>query len=182
MKSGIYQILNNINGKSYVGSAIDLERRLKNHHTALINNKSRHSFLQNAWNKYGKEAFQFNILEYVQNPEWLIEIEQYWIDFLETANREYGYNICTIAGSCLGIKLSEETKKKMSEACKGRIFTEEHKRKMSLSSTGKHKSEKHKQRISEVRKGHLVTEETKNKISKSNKTIWELRKIQEQTK
>jgi group I intron endonuclease len=95
-KSGVYQILNKVNGKYYVGSAIDIEERWLDHRYRFKTNKNSR-YLQNAWNKHGEEAFQFNVLEYVQNPEWLIEIEQYWIDFLEASNPKFGYNICPIA-------------------------------------------------------------------------------------
>ena len=60
----------------------------------------------------------------------------------------------------IGLKRSEETKKRMSEAQKGRIFSEETKRKMSLAhqgqipwSKGKTFSDEHKIRLSESHKG-----------------------------
>jgi group I intron endonuclease len=178
MKSGIYQILNKVNGKSYVGSAVDIEKRWIVHRSNFNNNKREHPYLHNAWDKYGEEAFQFNVLEYVQNPQWLIEIEQYWIDFLETANPLFGYNACPIAGNNMGLKLREETKIKIGMAHKGKIVSEETRKKLSDANKGRNNwlgkklSEKHKQSLSAAAKGRKHTEETKKKLrerSKGNK-------------
>jgi group I intron endonuclease len=75
MNTGIYQILNKVNGKSYVGSAVNIKKRWAVHRHTLRNNKNS-PHLQKAWNKYGEESFEFNVLEYVPNVEWLLEIEQ----------------------------------------------------------------------------------------------------------
>lgn len=194
IKSGIYQILNKINGKSYIGSAVDINNRWALHRSHFKNNQNS-QYLQNAWNKYGEDAWQWNILEYVCNLELLIEIEQYWIDFLETSNFNFGYNICSIAGSSLGLKrseetknklrlkiISEETKKKISEAKKGKpssmmgkLHSEESKIKMSEAKKGKQyrlgklHSEETKKKMSEAKKGKLLSKETKNKMSELRK-------------
>ena len=58
-KQVIYAILNIINGKSYIGSAINFDRRKKTH-LRLLNKNSHHSIkLQNAYNKYGVDSFLF---------------------------------------------------------------------------------------------------------------------------
>lgn len=61
MKAGVYLISNNVNGKCYVGSTIHLDQRRKQHFSRLAHNKH----LQNAYNKYGKEAFEFEVLEII---------------------------------------------------------------------------------------------------------------------
>ena len=71
MKSGIYQILNKLNNKIYVGSAVNLSNRWSTHKCKLKQNKHGSPILQNAWNKYGEDAFKFEVLEHVTNPEWL---------------------------------------------------------------------------------------------------------------
>jgi len=68
-----------------------------------------------------------------------------------------------------GKKISEEQKKKISEALKNRIFSEEHKRKLSEANKGKKQSEEHRKKNSEARKGKSLSEETKEKISEANK-------------
>lgn len=59
MSKGIYKIVNKLNGKFYLGSALDIEKRWSNHLSTLRNNKHPNSFLQNSWNKYGEENFNF---------------------------------------------------------------------------------------------------------------------------
>ena len=58
MEAGVYLISNSVNGKCYVGSTIHLDQRRKEHFSRLANNKHVNAHLQNAFNKYGREAFE----------------------------------------------------------------------------------------------------------------------------
>jgi group I intron endonuclease len=102
-KIGIYQIVNKINQKKYIGSSIRLLGRKKRHFSELNCNIHHSQALQRAYNKYGKDNFNFFILEYCED-EKLLEREQYYLDNLKPE-----YNICKIAGNCLGIKQSKES-------------------------------------------------------------------------
>lgn len=102
-KVGIYQIVNKVNQKKYIGSSIRLQGRKKRHFSELNCNIHHSQALQRAYNKYGKDSFDFFILEYCET-EKLLEREQYYLDNLKPE-----YNICKIAGNCLGVKQSEET-------------------------------------------------------------------------
>lgn len=53
MKSGIYQIINKSTNKFYIGSAIDLKKRKREHFHHLNHNKHRNKHLQSSWNKHG---------------------------------------------------------------------------------------------------------------------------------
>lgn len=108
LKSGIYLITNQVNQKKYIGSAICLKDRFSAHKSALKYKRHENPRLQNSWNKHGKENFKFEVLVHCPK-EYLIKMEQWFIDNL---NPEY--NICRIAGSNLGVRASEETKKKLS--------------------------------------------------------------------
>lgn len=115
--SGIYKIRNLINGKVYVGSSSNIGERWK-YHLVCLNGGYKHRtnpHLLNAWNKYGKQNFVFEIIETVaplrQN---LIEREQYWIDKHKSYEDKNGYNISPTAGSNLGVKKSEEGRKNLS--------------------------------------------------------------------
>lgn len=55
MEAGVYVIKNNVNGKQYVGSSIDLHMRRIQHFSKLRCGKHINSHLQNAYNKYGYE-------------------------------------------------------------------------------------------------------------------------------
>jgi group I intron endonuclease len=61
--SGIYKIKNNDNGKFYIGSASNFLARYKQHLSALKNNRHYNNILQHSYNKHGKEAYSFIILE-----------------------------------------------------------------------------------------------------------------------
>jgi group I intron endonuclease len=116
MPSGIYKITNQINQKCYIGSAVDLERRKKQHFRGRQTNK----ILKQAMKKYGKAAFRFDILVLCE-PENLTFVEQDQIDYWKKVKGwENMYNICEIAGSTLGVKYSEESKKLMSDVMRGR--------------------------------------------------------------
>lgn len=122
--SGIYIIKNKINGKFYVGSAVNIKNRWYNHVKTLKENIHKNRRLQNAWNKYGEQNFQFEILELVDDINDLINKEQYWIDILQACKN--GYNLSPIAGSTLGVKFSEESKNKLRK-----LKSEEQKKKLS---------------------------------------------------
>ncbi len=113
--SGIYRIVNTINGKLYIGSAVNLRDRKRCHFKELRHNTHRNSKLQHAWNKYGSDNFTFEIIELVLIPELLTAREQYWIDKLKPF-----FNIARIAGSQLGVKRSPETRAKLSASRLGK--------------------------------------------------------------
>lgn len=64
---------------------------------------------------------------------------------------------------------SEETRRKLSEATKGRIFTEERKLNMSKANIGKHKlSDEHKKKLHDSIRGKEVNSEHRQKLRESN--------------
>lgn len=94
--SGIYEIINSINTKSYIGSSKNLKQRRDIHFSLLRNNKHPNKHLQRACNKYGLEVFKFEILEECEIDS-LIEKEQHYLDTLKPQ-----YNKRIIAESNLG--------------------------------------------------------------------------------
>lgn len=110
---GVYAWINTANGKVYVGSATNVARR-KYHHTRLLTkHKHPNSHLQAAWNKYGADAFHFEILEQVEDLLWLRAREQAWITRLDACDREFGYNVTSDAWAPV---TSPETIVKMKQA------------------------------------------------------------------
>jgi group I intron endonuclease len=66
--SGIYKITNTINKHIYVGSTKCFRDRWRQHFSQLCNEIHDNPYLQAAFLKYGKEAFEFSVLQEVE-PE-----------------------------------------------------------------------------------------------------------------
>lgn len=148
----IYQIKCESNNKVYIGSTINYKRRINVHYNELKKQEHHSIKLQNTYNKYGKNSLNFTILEEIENVEILIDREQCYFDMI---NPEL--NMVLVAGlnSHLGMKRSEETKKKISESLKGKKLSEEHKKS-----------------ISDTLKGHKQSKNTIDKRMKNSyKTI-----------
>lgn len=106
-KSIIYKITNKINKKVYIGqSKFSLDRRLNDpfigHFTKAFNTK-KSNYLYNALRKYGKDNFDYEIIEEYaprtyyrcisqEERDWLNEREKYWIAYYNSNNHELGYN------------------------------------------------------------------------------------------
>jgi group I intron endonuclease len=117
-KGGIYLITNLTNNKVYIGSAISFRNRWKTHKYKLRNDKHDNQHLQRAWNKYGENNFKFEKIRLVKFDTMLVPCEQIYLDLYESYKKDKGYNISPTAGSNLGYRASEETKRKLSIAGK----------------------------------------------------------------
>lgn len=162
MVSAIYKIVNLINGKFYIGSAVNLDRRWKKHKYELKQNRHHSPHLQSAYNKYGDKAFKLIILQKIFKIDDLEVCEQIWIDILKPYLREIGYNIRMVTNSNRGLKFTDEHKRKIGDANKGRVMPEYQKEKLRniIISTETRK----KRSIAHT--GKILTEETKTKMSK----------------
>lgn len=104
---GVYEIINLVNGKIYIGKSIDIERRW-NHHkygkTKLV--------LSNSIKKYGLNNFKFTIIETFNSEKYdkvslereLTKSEQKWMDLKKSYTKEIGYNIDKVSKPNLTIK------------------------------------------------------------------------------
>lgn len=89
----IYQIINDINNKVYVGKTeFSLEKRFKEHCNDAFRDRNEKRPLYAAMRKYGIEHFHIELLEETNNPE---EREVYWIE--QKRSFKYGYN-ATLGG------------------------------------------------------------------------------------
>lgn len=113
-KSGIYCIVNVKNQKRYIGSTTNLYIRLHQHKSYLLRNCHQNKRLQNSWNRYGKECFNYYILEFC-DVDKLTEREQFYID---TLHPEFNFTILVERNI-----LSKESRLKQSKTRK-QLFAE----------------------------------------------------------
>ena len=131
-KSGVYCLINNINGHAYVGSSINLASRIRNYlnNTFLKSKQNINMPIVSALLKYDQSNFTLLILEYVE-PESLTIRETFYI----TSLMPY-YNVLKQGYSSLGYKHTEETKKLLSELAKNRTHSDKTKSLIARALTG----------------------------------------------
>jgi len=135
-ESGVYRWINNINGKSYIGSSTKLNVRfLQYFNTNFLLYKTlvekRNSLIYNSILKNGYSNFTLEILEYC-TADNCINKEQYFIDLLKPE-----YNLLPKAGSSLGYKHTEESLAKMAASRLGKIHSYETRAKIGEAVMGK---------------------------------------------
>lgn len=169
----IYAIINEINGKVYIGQTKDIKKRLNNHRSTLKNNAHKNPHLQKSVNKYGIKNFTFEPLFEVPTEELDVN-ERFYIAFFESMNPKKGYN--KENGGNQNKNVSEETRRKMSKASKERWKDEGYRKKMSEKKKGENhpffskKRPKHSERMNGKNNpnwGKKTPEETRRKISKT---------------
>lgn len=90
MKHTIYKITNIVNGKIYIGQTKQsLSDRLCKH---FYDSRVGDYYFANALKKYGKENFKMEKIDEAGTVEECNEKEIYYIDELDSRNREIGYN------------------------------------------------------------------------------------------
>ena len=171
--TGIYKIQNTINNKVYIGQAVDIEDRWRNHLSSLRSNSHANTHLQNSFNYYGENAFIFSIIEEC-SVDVLTRQEQFWIDYYGGVNSAKNYNQRD-AGSH-GAH-SEESKRKISESQKGikkapHTISDEGRKSLSKAHIGIKHSDETRIKMSLAHKGVKHTEESKKRISKGIKEYY----------
>jgi len=166
--SGIYRITNTINGKFYIGSAVNLRKRKTSHFSELRRNQHGNLILQHAFNKYGPDAFTFEVIELVL-PMSLTAREQYWLDRYKPFGKR-GFNIARVAGSCLGMKASPATREKLSAARRGNTnhtgkkASPETCKLLSTIGLGRKHTPEHREKVRQSRLGKKASPETLEKM------------------
>lgn len=137
LNTGIYEILNVKNGRRYIGSAVNVSKRWREHLRQLEEGKHHSRFMQRCWNKNGSDCFVFRVV-LACDKENLLMYEQAFLDFHAPE-----YNSAKVAGSQLGYRHSEATRAKMRASrpkgfspMKGRRHKDSTKQKISESKTG----------------------------------------------
>lgn len=112
--SCIYKITNIINNKIYIGSTSNFKDRKSRHFSELKNSRHINNYLQNSYNKYGKDSFKIEIVEECKIEDLYIK-EEHYSKIYNSFSRELGYNICPVP-SKEKIELPKETRLKISIA------------------------------------------------------------------
>lgn len=175
--SGIYAIRNTLNGKVYVGSAVNVDARWVLHRLHLNRGSHHCPPLQHAWVKHGDLAFVFEIIEAVERrKEALHSREQAHLD--DAFATGLAYNVCRTAASCLGIKRSAETRAKQSAALGGRKLSPEHVAKIVVRMRGHNFSPEHLAKATAATRGRKRTAEDRAKMSASRRNSPDIRWIE----
>jgi group I intron endonuclease len=150
----VYMTTNLINGKNYIGKR---KGRLDDGYIG----SGKH--LKAAIRKYGEGSFRKAILEVCRDDEHAYIREAYWVDYHDAVKNPNFYNL-VYGGEgfdsgenhpMYGKTLSDETRRKISEAMKG----EKNPR------YGKPRSTEFRRKLSEVNKGKTISVETRRKMS-----------------
>lgn len=163
-KSGVYRWTNKVNGKVYIGSSVDLGKRLGQYYN-LSYISSNNMLISKALIKYGYGNFSLEILEYCDRSNVLLR-EQYYLDLFKPE-----YNLLKIAGSNLGYIHTENTLAKMRDSRLN--LTEEQKAKvishLKIHNASSDQVEKSRQRLIDYNKSKGVSVEildiTTNEVS-----------------
>ena len=178
----IYRITNKVNGKTYIG-----QHKYKKLNDNYMGSGKR---LWEAYRKYGFENFEKKILVFnISKREHADLLEK---TFIAAEREKVGIRNCyNISDGGNGGNLGDEVNKKHSETAKGKVpwnkgkhckpLTEEQKRKISEALKGKKRgplSEEHRRKLSEAKKGKqawnkgksgYLSEEQKKKASEAHK-------------
>ena len=169
--TGIYKLTNRENGKIYIGQSKHLKRRLNEHRRCEKSDdkKGSQSVVRRAIKKYSFDAFDFEILLYCQEGEYMDLMETKLIQSYDCLVPK-GYNVRDGGNK---IFMSEEGRERVSKANSGRIVSEE--TRLKLSESGKKaylnnpRNEEWNKKLSVALMGKKKSDETKNKMSEHRK-------------
>lgn len=164
----IYRILNVVTEQFYIGSAVNFRRRRWEHIASLKKGTHHCMRLQTAWNEYGQDAFEFEIVEEVPDAD-VLRIEDIYL--MQNAGQERCYN--TAMSTMQPPSVDAATREKIRETMKqlyvdpskhprfGKKHTEETKAKISATKKanpvypwlGKQRDAETRRKISETQRG-----------------------------
>lgn len=175
----IYKAINQINGKVYIGQTqMSFKKRIKGHIDHMKYGKYISSF-HNALRKYGKNNFVWVVLNECYDIDTLNQLEQYYIKYYGSMNREIGYNLNN--GGCSYIT-SDDTKKKISKKATKRWEDPKYRKMMKENKPdfngknnpnyGNRWNDEQRDNLRQQKLGVPLLEETKKKVGKKGKDHW----------
>jgi group I intron endonuclease len=136
-KAGVYKWIHKESGKIYIGSAVDLSKRLSNYYK-VSTLKTWDNYISRPRQRavpegralilHGYSSFSLTILEFVdisnlslkESKNLILSREQFHLDLIFSTDEPNTYNILKVAGSSLGFKHTFESLTKISKALSGR--------------------------------------------------------------
>lgn len=193
---GIYKIVHVDSGMVYVGSSKNIRRRGRRHVAELEKGVHGNAHLQRAWQKHGRAAFMFEVIEYVERAS-LIATEQKYIDRFQCADRERGFNIipradrrefsaetlakisAALKGKNLGKTCSAETRSKIADALRGRVLSTQTiaRRKATLSARSPHERALVGSKVGERLRGRPKSELHVKAMEQARLAVWEAKRV-----
>ena len=177
----VYIHTNKINNKKYVGQTIHGDNpNLRWKNGSGYRNQL---YFYQAIQKYGWDNFEHEVVASNLTKEESDNFEKLLIKKIYTYDRNFGYNLTLGGGGSSGCRVTEETRRKMSEARIGVRLSDETKSKIGAASKGRNVGRKHtfeeleKMRKSKVRnpnkrggapKGLVKSEDVKRKIQEGS--------------
>lgn len=115
LTAGIYMWKHIGTGRIYIGSAVDLAKRLKDYFSSFYLKRAK-NYICNALVVHTHSAFSISILEYIditnlsveESRKLILEREQVYLNLILSEDEPNTYDILKVAGSLLGYKHSEE--------------------------------------------------------------------------
>ena len=166
--AGIYKIINDTNGKVYIGQSLDVKSRIRQHRYQLNKGVHNNAYLLNSYNIHGAEYFSYEIIytieDHTMTKEQIIKIlndkEEYYIKKHDSFDG--GYNLTSGGENKV---FSKASKKKMSESHKGYVPSAITRERISNRLKNRTVSEEHRRKLSEANKGRKHTDFDKWKMS-----------------
>lgn len=113
-KAGVYVFINNKTNQLYVGSSVNLTKRMVSYYYYYNSDKPSQLVIIRAMKKYRLDNFSLGIKEFcASDNQTCLDLEQKWIDYYEPK-----YNVLTVAGNSSGYKHNIETINKLREKLK----------------------------------------------------------------
>lgn len=111
---GLYKLVNRVTGQCYVGQSQRVKKRIKEHFRLLRQNKHTNPHLQNAYNKYGSDAFYGAIEVECSSLEELDRLEESFLKGDAWFEEKTVYNIADFAKAPMrGKNHSEEVRERI---------------------------------------------------------------------
>ena len=180
---GVYKITNTLcpEGKYYIGYSCNVKQRWQKHKSTLRGGKHRNIRMQRAYEKYGSDCFDYEVLQECETEEEAKNVELSYLEDLTIRDKLYNLHYNSSGGDMLTYhpdreqiieKRAIEQKKRISE-----LTPEEYKRRFCTKTGekngmyGRTHTDEVKRLFSEMHKGNTyclgkkASQETKDKLS-----------------